>query len=188
MHLYVTMFVLYNRHMIQLEEVILSMFTCSDCGSKLKGNGFEFRPGRMFVIEVVHKQWHLLQTVQRPEVCSAVCVLWTIKNPWSHSKRVGHLSPAILPWLCRKWHKLIFTDSLTHSLRITSLTLIQLQCTCREKQKCQYTLTCWRVTEKYWNRLHLDIALYQCLLQHIMISLCLLSQKLEATLPHKQAE
>ena len=152
------MFVLYNRHMIQLEGVILSMFTCSDCGSKLKGNGFEYRLGRMFVIEVVHIQWHLLQTVQRPEVCSAVCVLCTIKNPWSHSKRVGHPSPAILPWLCRKWHKLLFTDSLTHSVsrhwRWFNFSAHV------EKNKSVNTLTCWRVTEKYWNRLHLDLALY----------------------------
>ena len=46
-------------------------------------------------------------------------VLCTIKNPWSHPKRVGHSpdferpSVAILPWLCRKRRKAIFTHSLT---------------------------------------------------------------------------
>ena len=46
-------------------------------------------------------------------------VLCTIKNPWSHSIRVGHSplfglpSVAILPWLCRKRRKTIFTHSST---------------------------------------------------------------------------
>ena len=60
----------------------------------------------------------VLQTVQRPGVCSAVMVLCTIKNPWSHMIRIGHSpdfriqSVEMLPWLCRKRHKVIFSHSL----------------------------------------------------------------------------
>ena len=49
--------------------------------------GFESRPGRMCVIEIVHT---VLQTVERPGVCSVATVLCTIKNPQSHSIRVEY--------------------------------------------------------------------------------------------------
>ena len=60
----------------------------------------------------------VLQTVQRPGLCSAVNGTVHYKEPLNHSIRVGHShdiglpSVAILPWLCRKRHKTIFTQSL----------------------------------------------------------------------------
>ena len=74
--------------------------------------------------------WHqgyaytVLQTAQRPDVCSAVYGTVQYKYPWSLLKRVGHSpdfglpSVAILPWLRRKRRKAIFTHSLcsTHWL------------------------------------------------------------------------
>ena len=62
----------------------------------------------------------MLYTVQRSKVCSVVYGIVHHKNPWSYLKRVGHSlllwlsSVAILPWLCRKRRKAIFTQSLMH--------------------------------------------------------------------------
>ena len=57
-------------------------------GSKLRGTGFESRPGRMFVIGVVHIQCsNLFKGLECTVISMVVC---TIKNPWSYSRRVGH--------------------------------------------------------------------------------------------------
>ena len=88
----------------------------SGCGSRLSGTGFESRPGRIFVIEVPHIQCSKLFTSLECIVLSMV--LCTKNNPWSHSIRVGYSpdfglpSVTILPWLCRKRRKPIFTHSL----------------------------------------------------------------------------
>ena len=67
-------------------------------------------------------------------------VLCTIKHPWSLSKRVGHIpdfgfpSVSMLPWLCRKWHKAIFTlnftCSCTHGKIHWATDLLRLECGC----------------------------------------------------------
>ena len=88
----------------------------SGCGSRLSGTGFESRPGRIFVIEVPHIQCSKLFTSLECMVLSLV--LCTKNNPWSHSIRVvyspdfGLPSVTILPWLCRKRRKPIFTHLL----------------------------------------------------------------------------
>ena len=88
--------------------------------------GLESRTGRIFVIGVVHIQcFKLLKGLE----CTVLpVVLCTIKNPWSHSLRVGR-SPdfglpfvAILQWLCRTRHKAIFIHS--QALRNSSLCLV----------------------------------------------------------------
>ena len=56
----------------------------SSCGSKLRGTGFESRPGRICVIEVVHT---VLQTVQRPGVRSVVYGTVHYKEPLKSSDK-----------------------------------------------------------------------------------------------------
>ena len=66
--------------------------------STLRGTGLESRLGRMFVIGVVHIYTHtVLQTVQRPRMCSSVYGIVHYKWPWSHSIRVGHCPDFGLP-------------------------------------------------------------------------------------------
>ena len=84
---------------------------------ELKGTGLESRPGRIFIIEVVHIQCaKLFKGLECAELCIVLC---GIKSPWSHSIRVGHSLDfglpfvVIMPWLCRKRRKAIFTHSLT---------------------------------------------------------------------------
>ena len=90
----------------------------SGCGSKLGGTGFKTRPGRIFVIEVVHIQYSKLFKCLEYAVLSLV--LHTVKN----SIRVGHrpdfLLPfvAILPWFCRERRKAIFTHHLTRHVPV----------------------------------------------------------------------
>ena len=79
--------------------------------------GFAFRPGRIFVIVVVHIQCFELFKSMKCAVLSIL--LCTIKNPWIHPIRVRHspdfglFSVAILPWFSkRKRCKAIFTHSL----------------------------------------------------------------------------
>ena len=104
------------------------------CGSKLRGTWLESRPSRLFVIEVVHVQCSRLLKGMYCVVLSMV--LYIIKNPWSHSKRVGQChdfwfpSVAILPWLYIKRSKTIFTHhifkllvSTLHSLNEFAKTL-----------------------------------------------------------------
>ena len=51
----------------------------SGCGSKIRGTGFEFRSGRMFVIEVVHIQsFKLFKGLECAVLSIVPC---TIKNP-----------------------------------------------------------------------------------------------------------
>ena len=57
-----------------------------------QGTGFESQSGRMFVIVVVHIQCSELSECLECAVLSML--LYTIKNPWSHSIRVGH-SPGL---------------------------------------------------------------------------------------------
>ena len=87
------------------------------CGSKGRSTGFFISTlGRMFFIGFVHIQCSKLFKGLECTVLSMV--LCTIKNPWSHSIRVGHSpgfglsSVAMLPWLCRKRREAIL---LTHS-------------------------------------------------------------------------
>ena len=57
------------------------MLIRSGCGSKHVSNGFESRPGRIFIIGIVHI---VLQTIQRRRVCSASMILCTMNNPSNH--------------------------------------------------------------------------------------------------------
>ena len=88
----------------------------SDCGSKLKRTGFESRLCRMFAIEVAHIVCSKLFKGMERAVLSTM-VLCIIKNPWSYMITVGHSadfgfpSVVILPWLCRKRCKVIFTHT-----------------------------------------------------------------------------
>ena len=83
---------------------------------EIQRNRVRIRPLLMFVIEVVHIQCSKL--LKDLECAVLFMVLYTIKNPWSHSIRVGHISDfglpsvAILTWLYRKRRKAIFTHSL----------------------------------------------------------------------------
>ena len=86
-------------------------------GSKLRGTGLESRPGRIFIIEVVHIQCSkLFKGLECAELCIVLC---GIKSPWSHSIRVGHSLDfglsfvVILQCLCIKRRKAIITHSLT---------------------------------------------------------------------------
>ena len=82
-------------------------------GSKLRGTWFESRSRWIFVIDVGYIH------CSKPFKCMECAVLSmrvrTIKNPRSHSIRVGHspdfgLPPvSILSWLCKKRRKAIFT-------------------------------------------------------------------------------
>ena len=59
----------------------------------------------------------MLQTVKRPGVYSTVAILCTKTDPWSYSIRIWHIfdfglpSVVIIPWLCRRRRKAIFTHS-----------------------------------------------------------------------------
>ena len=81
-------------------------YTCNFVNSKLRGTESDAGSGRMFVIEVVHIYFSKLFKGLGCAVLSMV--LCIIKNPRSHSIRVGHSpevglpSVAIFPWLRRK--------------------------------------------------------------------------------------
>ena len=80
---------------------------------------FESRSSRIFVILAVHIQCSKL--FKGLECAVLRMVLFTIKNPWRHSKGIynpGFGLPflAILPSLCRKRRKAIFTHSLLTAL------------------------------------------------------------------------
>ena len=94
-------------------------FVGEDTDTALVFQSGSTRPGRILVIGVVH--------INRSKFCKGLeCVvlcamtLYTIKNSWRYSKRVGHSpdfglpSVEILPWSCRKRHSTILT-SFTHS-------------------------------------------------------------------------
>ena len=80
-----------------------------------RGTGFESRPGQMFVSEVVHIHCSNLFKGLEYAMLSTVGLLYTARNPWSHSIRVEQTSDfrfssvAIFPWICRNRHKAIFT-------------------------------------------------------------------------------
>ena len=86
---------------------------------EIRATGFESRPGRMFVIDIVHIQCSkLFKSLECTELSMALSAM---KNPWCHLIREGHNpdfglpSVAILPWLCRMRRKAIFTHSFNHS-------------------------------------------------------------------------
>ena len=92
------------------------------CGSKLRCTGLESRPGRMFVIRVMH-----IQCFKRFKGLEFVVLTMVVrcKEPVK-SFTVGHSpdfvlpSVAILPWLCQKRRKTIFPYSLYHIVRWNS--------------------------------------------------------------------
>ena len=77
-------------------------------------SGFESRPGRMFVIESAHT---VLQTVLRSGVYNAVYDTLHYKEALKSFDKCpdfGLPPVAILPWLCRKRRKAIFTPSIVN--------------------------------------------------------------------------
>ena len=77
---------------------------------KLRGTGFESRPGRIFVIEVVHVQCSkLFKYLDCAVLPMALC---TLQNPWSHSIRVGQIA---IPANTTRWTNIV--SMLAHRLR-----------------------------------------------------------------------
>ena len=74
-------------HLAQHTTLTRRRLIRSGCGLKLRGTGSVSRPGQIFVIGVVHIQYtKLFKGLECAVLSIALC---TIKNPWSHSTRLG---------------------------------------------------------------------------------------------------